>query len=277
MHPYSGISAALTTKHGKQEHIAEPLRELGITLSTVEYDTDLLGTFAGEIEREGTPLEVVRRKARIGMELARLPFGVASEGSFGPDHLIPFVNSNVELLIWIDDLRGIEIVESYRTLEVQAHRVEIQRLDQLESSLSDFDFPHHAVIAKGKSRGNSALFKGIADLDSLRSAITTILKSGDIAVIENDLRAHLNPQRQRAINEVAKRLVARLKELCVNCGTPGWGVVSLLKGLPCENCQHFNAEYPAGEIKGCARCEYQEEIKSEKKSVSPAECLSCNP
>ncbi|NCZ73681.1 MAG: hypothetical protein EBX75_03740, partial [Actinobacteria bacterium] len=144
MHPYSGISAALTTKHGKQEHIAEPLRELGITLSTVEYDTDL----------------------------------------------------------------------------------------------------------------NSALFKGIADLDSLRSAITTILKSGDIAVIENDLRAHLNPQRQRAINEVAKRLVARLKELCVNCGTPGWGVVSLLKGLPCENCQHFNAEYPAGEIKGCARCDY---------------------
>ena len=35
--------------------------------------------------RAGTQIEAARKKARLGMELAGLPLGLASEGAFGPD------------------------------------------------------------------------------------------------------------------------------------------------------------------------------------------------
>ena len=74
------------------------------------FDTDTLGTFTRETPRPGSQREAARRKARIGMERARLPIGLASEGSFGPDPFTGMVPWNVELIAWLDDRMGIEVV-----------------------------------------------------------------------------------------------------------------------------------------------------------------------
>lgn len=105
------VGVALLTQHGKERVIA-PLLDaaLGMRVERVDgYDTDRLGTFTREIARAGTQLEAARRKAHIGMELAGLPLGLASEGSFGPDPVAGLLPWNVEILVFVDRERGLEI------------------------------------------------------------------------------------------------------------------------------------------------------------------------
>ena len=98
---YAGRQVALLTQHGKERVIAPVLEAaLGCRVERVaRYDTDLLGTFTRDIPRAGTQLDAARRKARLGMELAGLPLGLASEGSFGPDPFTGMFPWNVEFLI----------------------------------------------------------------------------------------------------------------------------------------------------------------------------------
>ena len=95
-HPYQGITAALATKHAKEKVVAPVFASLGISLQVPDIDTDLLGTFSGEIERVGTPKEVALKKARMGMKASGLAYGAASEGSIGPDPVVPFLNSDIQ-------------------------------------------------------------------------------------------------------------------------------------------------------------------------------------
>jgi hypothetical protein len=90
--PYRGQVAVLTTKHGKERTVARQLRVALGVVATVprEIDTDLLGTFTGEVEQVGTPREVAISKARLGMRASGISLGLSSEGSFGPHPLIPF-------------------------------------------------------------------------------------------------------------------------------------------------------------------------------------------
>ena len=55
---YAGSCFILTTKHAKSIAIAPPFWEK-LEASVLEYvvDTDALGTFSGEVEREGNALE----------------------------------------------------------------------------------------------------------------------------------------------------------------------------------------------------------------------------
>lgn len=73
------------------------------------YDTDLLGTFTRDLPRFGTQVEAARNKACIAMELAGLPLGLGSEGAFVPDPFIGMTPWNVEVIVFIDDRRKLEI------------------------------------------------------------------------------------------------------------------------------------------------------------------------
>ena len=102
-HPYSGASALLTSKHKKLSLIAPHFQEsCGLEVREVALDTDRFGTFAGEIERVGTPLETAVKKARFGLENSNFSIGIASEGSIAADYLIPFVQSDVEIMVLVD-------------------------------------------------------------------------------------------------------------------------------------------------------------------------------
>ena len=81
-HRYLARRAVLSTKHDKLPLVAPPLtRRVGMTVDTVLVDTDQLGTFTGDIARGRSAWETAVAKARLGMQAARCPIGIASEGS----------------------------------------------------------------------------------------------------------------------------------------------------------------------------------------------------
>lgn len=65
--PYFGCCIILPTKHQKSNAIA-PVFDTVLQAGVLEYvvDTDLLGTFSGEIERKGTALECAQKKCEWG-------------------------------------------------------------------------------------------------------------------------------------------------------------------------------------------------------------------
>lgn len=108
LRPCLGRQASLATRHAKEQALALPMRfELGLELAVPpDLDTDALGTFCGEVARQGTPAQVCLRKARLGMAATGLPLGVANEGSFGPHPSVPCIAAGIEMMTFVDDERG---------------------------------------------------------------------------------------------------------------------------------------------------------------------------
>jgi hypothetical protein len=282
--PYRDRIAALTTKHGKERAIARPLRvALGLAI-TVEkkIDTDLLGTFTGEIERVGTPREIAIRKARLGMKSSGLPLGLANEGSFGPHPAISwFVPSDHEMLVFIDDELDIIVVESCLSGVTNYGYQSAQSLGDLECFLRQADFPSHALVVRPNDGLRQGwVFKGVMDIDTLEEAVKrcSAASSDGLAYVGTDMRAHVNPTRRKIIRHTACRLARRLASSCPSCGIPGWGWIQSEPGLPCEAC-HAPTEVIQQEIFGCARCRYLEAKPRAdgREYAEPGQCPYCNP
>ena len=109
---FEGRSIVIATKHKKQLAMAALLeKELGVTCIVPEnLDTDLLGTFTGEIERELSPMDAAKKKCLLAMELTGTDLAVASEGSFGAHPLLYFLPADDEILVFIDKKIDVEIV-----------------------------------------------------------------------------------------------------------------------------------------------------------------------
>jgi hypothetical protein len=274
-HPYKGIEAIITTQHHKEELVAQALAPLGIKVIHHKFDTDLLGTFSGEIPRALSQRETALKKARIGMAAQRAKFGIASEGSVGADPLVPFINSAIEALAWIDDLHGIEIVEYERGTEVIAVKTEVSSPNALGDFLERADFPNHALICYSTSE-KGAIYKGLRDFAALEEALQEITKRGS-AVVESDLRAHMSPSRSEVIKRCAQRLANRLSRQCNECGAPGFGTTSNLYGLNCEECGELVAKAIRGELESCAKCSNKQEKLNGRAKASAAQCEGCNP
>ena len=275
-HPYQGISAAFPTKHQKEKIVSPIFAARDIKLIVSEVDTDLLGTFSGEIPRIGTPKEVVLKKARLGITDSGLPFSVASEGSIAADPLIPFVISDIECMAWIDVMRNIEIVEFYRSLDIIAARTIITKSDSLEEFLKGADFPNHSLITRSEN-GSGQIYKGLNSIESLRKSLNKLWIDSEKLIIESDLRAHHSPSRRQNIAILAARLVNRLSQLCPKCQIPGWGQVGELYGVECRECEFIENQAVNGKVFGCASCDYEEKKLNEKRFIEPAECSFCNP
>lgn len=274
-HRYEGITAVLTTKHNKEKVLAPILAQLHIAISHHEFDTDQLGTFSGEIRRELNQRDTALKKARIGMAATGLRYGIASEGSVGPDPFIPFINSTVEAIAWIDEVNGIELVEFERGLEVKALKTEALSIDSLTEFLKDAEFPEHGLIVYAKSE-KGEIYKGLQSWQELDEAIKRCAISGP-AVVESDLRAHMSPSRRAVIRRCAEKLVMRLGQICPQCEVPGFGVVSTISGAPCESCGEMVARTNIGFVEGCAKCDFKVEKLNGKMFASAAECNGCNP
>ena len=158
-HPYQGRKAALATKHQKERVLGQPLRAaVGLEVYVpADLNTDLLGTFSGEVDRQGTPREVALRKARLGMNAAGLTLGLASEGSFGPDPQLLFVSADHELLGFVDDGLGIEVVEQILSPKTNFAHDAARTFEDLKDFLARARFPSHGLIV----RPNSGLQPGL--------------------------------------------------------------------------------------------------------------------
>jgi hypothetical protein len=120
--PFAGRTAALGTMHGKEAALG-PALAAGLDLGLVVpagIDTDALGTFTGEVRREGTPLDAARRKAALAMAATGLRVGLASEGTFGPHPDTPFLTVDIEIVVLVDRETGLEVVGRSVTTDVVA-------------------------------------------------------------------------------------------------------------------------------------------------------------
>ena len=102
----------IATKHKKEDVIAPILeKELGVKcFVSSDLDTDLLGTFTGEIERKEDPVSSARNKCYMAMELTNCDLAIASEGSFGPHPTLFFIPADDEILVFVDKKNGLEII-----------------------------------------------------------------------------------------------------------------------------------------------------------------------
>ena len=278
--PYSGRRIALLTQHGKEGVIASVLdAALGCRVQRVSgFDTDTLGTFTRDIPRVGTQREAARKKARIGMELAGLPLGLASEGAFGPDPMMGMFAWNVELLVFIDDERGIEVTGVAQGKTNFSHLLTTNWV-AAEAFARQADFPAHHLVVRPESEDDPRMRKGIAAWEELEAAfISALAESANGQVfIETDVRAHANPTRMHNIRLAAEDLAKKLSSLCPGCGTPGFWIVERVDGLPCEACGAPTRETRA-EIHGCLKCAHRETREwADRQYADPGRCDNCNP
>jgi len=229
---YRGACFILTTKHAKSIAIAPAFNEkLGASMLEYEVDTDTLGAFSGEVERQGNALECARRKCEWALEALgeKADYFIASEGSFGPHPHIPFLPCNQEILYFIDRNRGFHLHLVHMTEKTNYQMKAIGSLEALHRFTASAQFPSHDLIVRpNDTKAPHLLFKGNDNEDMLREAFeTSILHSADgLAWVETDMRAHCNPSRMQAIGELAAKMADRLATPCPACGTPGWGVLA---------------------------------------------------
>ena len=276
---YQGRQVALLTQHGKERVIAPVLdTALGCQVELVTgYDTDLLGTFTRDIPRAGTQLKAARIKARLGMDLAGLPIGIASEGSFGADPFTGMFSWNVEMIVWIDDMLGIEVVGVASGKTSSSHLL-TENWEQAETFARTAGFPEHGLVVRPQHEDDPRIRKGIADWERLREAFRWACgeASNGRVFLETDVRAHMNPTRMEMIGQAAQDLARKLCTLCPTCGAPGFVLAERIPGLPCEDCGAPTREARAA-IHRCARCGHQMTVEHSGKAASASRCDFCNP
>ena len=277
---YSGRRVALLTQHGKERVIGPVLdAALGCRVERVSgFDTDTLGTFTRDIPRAGSQLEAARRKARIGMELSGLPLGLASEGAFGPDPMAGLFPWNVELLLFIDDERGIEVTGMAQQATRFAHLL-TDDWEQAAQFARQAGFPEHHLVLRPQSQDDPRIEKGLASWTALEAAFHRARGEAENgqAFLENDLRAHAHPTRMDVIRLAAADLAAKLNSFCPACGAPGFQVVERLSGLPCADCGAPTREIRA-DIHGCLKCAHREtRARAGVEHADPGRCDYCNP
>lgn len=281
-HPYAGATAALATRHGKALALGLPLSRLGLALvCPPDLDTDSLGTFSGEILRAGTPLETAIAKARLGMAATGASLGLANEGSFGPHPANPFIPADHELLVLVDDERGMVVKESLLSHATCHSQARVLDMDALQTYLQRVGFPRQAVIVQpAVAPAGTHLFKGLTDWYAVANAVAACARASEDAqaLVQPDLRAHFSPLRMRVIRRLGWRMAERLSRLCPACASPGFGRLESRPGLPCTWCAE-PTRLPLAEIHGCGACEHSQSV-TPSHGLAEADagyCDHCNP
>lgn len=277
---FNGRKLIIATKHQKERVIAPIFeKELGVQCFIDEtFDTDTLGTFTGEIERELDPIATARRKCLLAMELNNCDLGIASEGSFGPHPSLFFVSADDEFLIFIDKKNNLEIVIRELSTHTNFNGQAIESEQELLEFADQVNFPEHALILRKSKEENSNIHKGITDLLSLKKAFASLYSKYTTVYAETDMRAMYNPTRMSVIAEASEKLVQKIKSNCTQCQTPGFGITDVKKGLKCSLCGS-PTNSTLSFIYSCQKCDFtKEEMYPHKKtSEDPMYCDHCNP
>jgi ribosomal protein S27AE len=264
------------TKHQKDRVITPPLASrLGLQpFLPAHFDTDCFGTFTGEIPRTDSPQDTLRKKCRAAMDITGCSLGIASEGSFGPHPGIPFLPANDELLIFLDDVHGYEIIVHERSADTNFNARPISSWHDLAAFAECIDFPTHGIIL----RAGNILLKDIQDWDTLRDAYATFSQTEQPISAETDMRAMHNPRRMQVIAQATNKLVEQILSLCPDCGAPGFVVRQREPGLPCGQCG-LPTPSALRAIKTCIACDARVilEYPDGKTREDPGRCAWCNP
>jgi hypothetical protein len=273
---FEGRKVIIATRHGKENVIGPALKKaFKMTYSTTAFDTDLLGTFSGEVERVLTPLEAAREKCRLALdEEVDADLAIASEGSFGPHPSLYFMPSDEEILLLVDRKNDLEIVLKYTSLQTNYGYFSSESEEPLADFLNRVKFPSHALIVKK----SDFIEKGIQSREQLDRAINVCLSLNGQYQLMTDMRAMYNPSRMAVIQETTDKLIQKMQSLCPGCCRPGFGITDALTGLLCSTCT-----MPTRSVKtviySCEGCHYTEkkDFPEGKTEEDPMFCDFCNP
>jgi hypothetical protein len=276
---YAAKRVAFLTQHGKESLIA-PLLEpaLGCEILRAEgYDTDMLGTFSGDIKRVDSQLKTAKRKARIGMRLTGLTIGLGSEGAFVPDPYGGLMPWNIEVLSWLDDVHGLEIVGMAQGPARSMQR-SIRNETELEAFAKEAGFPEHHLLLRPQNETDLRMQKGLSTWADLNQAFAQCLRASENACVfaENDLRAFCNPTRQWMIRRAAEDLLKKIQSACPVCHMPGFCKISHTPGLPCGVCRCPTKLAKAFQWQ-CAACAFTQEVPATESHADASRCDVCNP
>lgn len=276
-----GRDSALLTKH-KKENVIQPLFEAttGCNLIVVSnFDTDVFGTFTGDVERTGTQIEAARFKALKGMEIAGTEVGLASEGSFGPHPYMPFLPWNKEIVILVDKRENIELVGEWASTDTNYMQKEVKSVEELLNFSESVRFPEHYIVVKPKNSSQGNIYKGLSTKKDLILAfeLSMNLSNDSCVLAETDMRAHANPIRMANIKRATENLLEKINSKCPECNSPGFWLTKQEKGLLCEHCSSPTAQVITN-IFTCLKCDHKE-VKMYPNGIkaSAAMCPYCNP
>lgn len=277
---FQGRKVIIATKHQKEKVIAPILeRELGVSCFVNEsFDTDTLGTFTGEIERQKDPISTVREKCLQAMNLNDCDLGVANEGSFGSHPSLFFVNADDEFLIFIDSKNKLEIIVRELSVDTNFNGKEIQSHNELMDFAKVVGFPEHGLILRKSKEDNSEIHKGITDNITLNNSFEHFYSNCNSVYVETDMRAMFNPTRMKVIEKAILKLVQKIQSTCPQCNTPGFGITDSKKGLECSLCGS-PTKSTLSYIYVCQHCQFTKEemYPNNKTSEDPTYCDYCNP
>ena len=278
--PFNGRRLAVVSKHRKEIAIS-PVVDTGLgvrSFAATDFDTDLLGTFTGEVPRKDDPLTTLRRKCLAGMDFHGCDLGIASEGSFGPHPLVPFVTADEELLILIDAKNDLQVVHRELSTDTNFSGAEVRTPVELSAFAEKALFPSHALILRDGKDGTHAIEKGIRDWDTLMSRFQSIRTAHGTVYAETDMRAMHNPTRMKVIGQAARGLLEKLQSHCPRCDSPGFVATDGIPGLPCSLCRSSTRSVQTL-VFTCGKCGHLEERPRPdgKTEEDPMYCDSCNP
>jgi hypothetical protein len=277
--PFSGQAFALLTRHGK-ETIFAPLLEaqLGASLRlTQDFDTDQLGTFSGDVERQLSPKDCALKKAQLACELTGLNLGLGSEGSFGASPY-GFGTVNHELVACVNRQAGWSVVGHHYNFS-SARSQTIHSAADLHQFVAQTP-PNQGLLL----RCAAGIAKGLHGVDAVEACLKDWFGNGALLgsafaqelTISDDLRAHQCPERRENIHKAMENLIARLLAPCPSCKTPGFWPDQAHSGLPCRACG-----CPTNSIKAhtahCAQCNAQQTYPVSETEADPSLCPLCNP
>lgn len=278
---FRGRQAVLLTKHGKAK-VIKPLFEQATGCRVIvdpNFDTDLFGTFTREKSRPGTQLETARLKARKGLELHGADLALASEGSFGPHPVTPFVPLNREIVLLLDAREELEICGVYAGSDTNYAQQLVSGWEEAERFAKAAGFPSHFLVIRPDHELHEAVIKNLNTWESLHEAFEKSLAVSACGKVflETDMRAHANPTRMNNIKKAAEDLVRLIAQQCPVCGTPGFAVAETRRGLPCEWCGLPTMEVAASVFR-CQSCNFSREERESPDKTAPAGCCNnCNP
>jgi len=273
---YTGAVVAFATMHGKERLAREPFRDIlgAEVVAVADLDTDQFGAFSGEIARTLSPRAAASAKARLGIQLAGTPYGLASEGSFNAG--LGFVVEHHEVLLFVDESLGLELVEGSVAASPLPPGRTITLLDEGLGYANSIGFPEQGVLLRAGESGQ-VVRKNIETADALAGALDELLSTaGGPVTIAPDYRSHRCPSRASVIAELATSMARRLATLCPACQTPGFGRVDVERGLRCADCGQPTGVI-AADIDGCGACSHTVRLSRPEQRASPQWCDFCNP
>jgi predicted Zn-ribbon and HTH transcriptional regulator len=278
---FKGRTAVLATMHGKEEVIVPILeKELGLKIIIPDnFNTDQFGTFTMDIPRAGNQLEAARNKALAAMKTMGIDLGIASEGSFGNDPHIPFIQSNLELILLVDQRNLLEICGNHRSSETNIAGEYVSSVEEAICFAKKIGFPEHGIIIRKSKKSKNGIYKGIRSEADLHQTVSKLLRGifTRKIYIETDMRAHMNPTRMKKIAAATDDLVLNIKSECPICKTPGFSIAETRRSLKCGQCgQHTDSQISS--IRKCQKCKTEREIQIEDSMFdTPSNCKNCNP